>query len=238
MGIDVSSRGIRRIADSAESNTQSVKGTPPQKQDLDSQQELTPSKLQNQNSDAANSRKAEGGLTANQMQSQLLNQTNSTGANRTKSNAADVQKAMKMYGITDEQLQRYIVTGEQPEGLKKAINDASTKGEHLAVNVVRESFQKRAEYLRKNHGPNAKESHAEADQLQAAVASLEQNRNQIATKSAEARLKSAERYGDAERPANVQTRVVQAARDLQEISAEMQKKIEAQPAHLRKKTSY
>jgi hypothetical protein len=222
MSIDVSSRGLRRIADSAESKTQSAEERIPEKPDVNSQQEAPPAKLQNQDA-AANSRKAESGVTANQLQSELLNQTNSNKSNRTNTDQAAVQKAQKMYGITDEQMQRYVVTGEQPDGLKKAINNASTKGEQLALNVVRAGFQKRAEYLRKNSGPNDKQMRAEADQLNAAVTSLTRNRVQIATASAENNLKLGKKQA------------LQATKDLQRIGSEMEDQVNAR---LPKKSSH
>ena len=127
-----------------------------------------------------------------------------------------------MYGITNEQLQRYVATGEEPEGLKKAISDARTRGGWPALNIVRASFQKRAEYLRANSGPDDKKSRAQADQLDAESASLTRNRQGIQVKQAVDRLKLSE---SSTRPANTQKQVTQATKDIESVGAEMETKI-------------
>jgi formylmethanofuran dehydrogenase subunit E-like metal-binding protein len=228
MGIDVTSRGLVRTTDVAASGTQSTEDKIPEDSSVNTQQKAEPPKLQNQSADAA-ARKAESGMKGNQLQSQLLNQTNktiSTGTTRTTNqqlsapNAAELQRAFKMYGITNDQLQKYIVTGEEPEGLKKAINDASTKGEWLALNIVRSSYKMRAEYLRANSTPNDKESRAKADQLDAVAADLTRKRAEIQTNYAVGKL-NASNEAD-------QKQIAKATKDLHDTAAEIE-------ARLRKK---
>lgn len=238
MSIDVSSRGLRRVADSAESNTQSSENKIPEQTAASSQQEAAPPKLENQNAEAANSRRAEAGVKANQLQSQLLNQTISTGTNRVNrvqgSQDADLQKALKMYGITNEQLQRYVKTGEESEGLKKAINVARTQGDWSAVNIVRASFQKRAEYLRANSSPNDKEIRTHADQLDAESANLTRNGNQIRLEQAKGKLEALNRkYPDySTRPENLKKQIDEARKEFEYISSEIADQVNA---HIDKK---
>jgi hypothetical protein len=122
MSNDLSIRGLRRVPDLTESNTQSAHNKK-EGQAVNSQPTAAPPKP-----DFANARKAEADMTAGQLQSQLLNQTSktiSTGTNRvtnqqtSKPDGAALQKALKMYGITNDQLQRYVATGEEPDALKK-----------------------------------------------------------------------------------------------------------------------
>ncbi len=227
MSNDLSIRGLVRIPDSAGSDTQSAEDKIQKNPVGNSQQAAATPKLQ---PEAANARRAEAGITANQLQSQLLNQTNkkiSTGTTRAtnqtpKSDGAALQKALKMYGITNEQLQRYVATGEEPEGLKKAISDARAKGGWPALNIVRASFQKRAEYLRANSSPDDNKSRAQADQLDAESASLTRNRHGVQLKQAKDRLELSK---TSTRPANTQNQVTQATMDIENISAEMEKMI-------------
>src|SRR5262245_52137177 len=230
MSNDLSIRGLRRTPDTAGSNTQAADDKILDDPAVNSQQgEATPN-LRNQNAQVANARKAEAGMMPNRLQSQLLNQTNktiSTGANRTNlppaaSDGAALQKALNLYGITDKQLQHYVVTGEEPEGLKKAINDAKNKGEWPALNIVRASFQKRAEYLRANSGPNDKEIRAHADQLDAASADLIRNHLEIQLQQAKDKLRALTRaYPDSAPPAKIQQQIAQAMKDIEDINSEI-----------------
>lgn len=233
MSIDVSSRGLRRVADSAESNTQSAENKIPEQTAASSQQEAAMPKLENQNAEAANSRRVEAGVKANHLQSQLLNQTNSTGTNRANrapgSHDADFQKALKMYGITNDQLQDYVKTGKEPEGLKKAINVARTQGDWSAVNIVRASFQKRAEYLRANSSPNDKEIRTHADQLDAESANLTRNGNQIRFERAKGKLEALNtKYPDySTRSENIQKQIDQTRKEFEYISSEIADQVNA-----------
>jgi hypothetical protein len=227
MSIDVTSRRSGRTSNVAGSNTESIEAKIQEDSSVNSQPEAEPPKLQNQNGDVA-SRKAESGMMENQLQSRLLNQTNktiSTGTNRATNqlpptNTAALQKAFKMYGITNDQLQRYVVTGEEPEALKKAMNDANTKGEWSAVNIVRESYKLRADHLRANSAPNDKQARSEADRLDATSEYLTKNRQEIQTKYAGDKLNASN---------GNQNKIVQAMKDLREVGLEIEGKIKPAP---------
>jgi len=90
-----------------------------------------------------------------------------------------LQTRMKMYGITDEQMQRYIATGQEPDGLKRAAKEAKRSGDWPALGVVRASYQMRADYLRATTNPGDAVSRKEADRLDAASAGLTNNRGAI-----------------------------------------------------------
>ena len=128
------------------------------------------------------------------------------------SEGAVLQTRMKIYGITDEQMQRYIVTGEEPDGLKKAAKEARRSGDWPALGVVRASYQMRADYLRATAAPDDAASRKQADKLDAASASLTNNRSAIHMNwGTEKYSELSKKYPDsATRPVNVQKQMDEA----------------------------
>ena len=147
------------------------------------------------------------------------------------SEGAVLQTRMKMYGITDEQINRYIATGEEPEGLKKAANDARRSGEWPALGVVRASYQMRAAYLRATTGPDDSASRKQADQLDAASAGLTNNRNAIQMNwGTERYAKLSKNYpDDATRPPKVQKQMDEAKQAIASVRSHAVDQITAHP---------
>jgi hypothetical protein len=147
------------------------------------------------------------------------------------SEGAVLQTRMKMYGITDEQMQRYIATGQESDGLKKAFNEARRSGDWPALGVVRASYQMRADYLRATTGPDDAASRKQADQLDAASASLTNNRNAIHMNwGSEKYSKLSQKYpDDTTRPANVQKQMDEAKQAIASVRARVVDQVTAHP---------
>jgi hypothetical protein len=147
------------------------------------------------------------------------------------SEGAVLQTRMKMYGITDEQMNRYITTGQEPDGLKKAANEARRSGDWPALGVVRASYQMRADYLRATTGPDDTASRKQADQLDAASASLTNNRNAIHMNwGSEKYSKLSQKYPDgATRPPNVQKQMDEAKQAIASVRSRAVDQIAAHP---------
>ena len=147
------------------------------------------------------------------------------------SEGAVLQTRMKMYGITDEQMNRYIATGQEPDGLKKAVNEARRSGEWPALGVVRASYQMRADYLRATTGSDDAASRKQADQLDAASASLTNNRNAIHMNwGSEKYSKLSQKYpDDTNRPANVQKQMDEAKQAIASVRARVVDQVTAHP---------
>ena len=124
-----------------------------------------------------------------------------------------LQTRMKIYGITDEQMQRYIATGQELDGLKKAFNEARRSGDWPALGVVRASYQMRADYLLAQRPvPMMRQAASRRINLDAASASLTNNRSAIHMNwGSEKYSKLSKKYPDATtRPANVQKQMDEA----------------------------
>src|SRR5450631_2008910 len=147
------------------------------------------------------------------------------------SEGAVLQTRMKMYGITDEQMQRYIATGQEPDGLKKAANEARRSGDWPALGVVRASYQMRADYLRATTGPDDAASRKQADQLDAASASLTNNRNAIHMNwGSEKYSKLSQKYpDDTTRLPNVQKQMDEAKQAIASVRARVVDQVTAHP---------
>ena len=142
-----------------------------------------------------------------------------------------LQTRMKMYGITDEQMQRYIATGQEPDGLKKAAKEAKRSGDWPALGVVRASYQMRADYLRATTGPDDAASRKQADKLDAASASLTNNRSAIHMNwGSEKYSELSKKYPDAAtRPANVQKQMDEAKQAIASVRSRAVDQITAHP---------
>lgn len=142
-----------------------------------------------------------------------------------------LQTRMKMYGITDQQMQRYIATGQEPDGLKKAARDAKRNGDWPALGVVRASYQMRADYLRATAAPDDAASRKQADKLDAASASLTSNRNAIHMNwGSDKYAELSKKYPDAAtRPVNVQKQMDEAKQAIASVRSRAVDQITAHP---------
>jgi hypothetical protein len=147
------------------------------------------------------------------------------------SEGAVLQTRMKMYGITDEQMRSYIATGQEPDGLKKAANEARRSGDWPALGVVRASYQMRADYLRATTGPDDAASRKQADQLDAASAGLTNNRNAIHMNwGSEKYSKLSQKYQDGTPPPpNVQKQMDEAKQAVASVRARAVDQVTAHP---------
>jgi hypothetical protein len=142
-----------------------------------------------------------------------------------------LQTRMKTYGITDEQMQRYIATGQESDGLKKAVKEAKRSGDWPALGVVRASYQMRADYLRATTGPDDAASRKQADKLDAASASLTNNRSAIHMNWGSERYSElSKKYPDAAtRPANVQKQMDEAKQAIASVRSRAVDQVTAHP---------
>lgn len=147
------------------------------------------------------------------------------------SEGAVLQTRMKMYGITDEQMQRYIATGQEPDGLKKAAKEARRSGDWPALGVVRASYQMRVDYLRATAGPDDAASRKQADKLDAASASLTNNRGAIHMNwGSEKYSRLSQKYPDgATRPVHVQKQMDEAKQAIASVRSRAVDQITAHP---------
>lgn len=163
--------------------------------------------------------------------------------NRFHSKAPDSEGAalparMKVYGVTDEQLQTYITSGKESPGLTRAIADSKRTGEWPALGVTRAAFQMRADYLRAT-SPDNGEAQKQAADLDGAAASLSQNRSAIHLNyGANTYARLANKYPDeATRPKNVQQQITEAKGAIASVGKHAAEKVEAHPEHYGKNSA-
>jgi hypothetical protein len=124
---------------------------------------------------------------------------------------------MKLYGITEEQMNEYVRTGKEPPGLTKAIADARENGDWPAAGVVRASYQQRADHLRE---ANPKE----AGTLDAEVTSLIRNRSEIRLNWAK---KILSKYPDeTNQPETIKRQIDQARNAIESVGKDLEQQIE------------
>lgn len=142
-----------------------------------------------------------------------------------------LQTRMKIYGITDEQMQRYIATGQESDGLKRAVKEAKRSGDWPALGVVRASYQMRADYLRATTGPDDAASRKQADRLDAASASLTNNRSAIHMNwGVEKYSELSRKYPDGPtRPINVQKQMDEAKQAIASVRSRAVDQVTAHP---------
>ena len=95
------------------------------------------------------------------------------------SEGASLPQRLKTYGLSKEDLQRYVLTGQEPAGLQRALADAQRRGEWPALGVVRAAYMMRADYLRATSTPDDTASRKAAANLDATAARLSSDRAAI-----------------------------------------------------------
>jgi hypothetical protein len=136
------------------------------------------------------------------------------------------------YGISEKDLETYVLTGKEPKGMSQALADARKRGEWPGLGVVRAAYQMRADYLRATAAPDDAAAHALAKQLDDSAAALSKNRAAIHMQwGAETFFKLTDKYPDeSKRTPRVKAQIEEARQAIASVRSRAVEQVLANPA--------
>ena len=148
------------------------------------------------------------------------------------SEGAALAARLKIYGISEKELETYVMTGKEPKGLQKALADARNRGEWPGLGVVRAAYQMRADYLRATTAPEDVASRELADKLDSSAGALMKNRAAIHMQwGAETFFKLTDKYPDeSKRTPKVKAQIEEARRAIASVRSRAVEQVLANPA--------